>query len=160
MLLAPFAGRLVDRVGRRATFMIVGSLLMIPAHLLLGWTAIPPAFSMLVLGAAFVLVPAAMWPSVPRFIPHNQLGTAYALIFWMQNLVALWGVPSLIGWVLDRYCIVGTRVVDGVTSPAYSYTLPMLIFLACGLLAVVFALLLKREDKRMGYGLEKPCQDA
>ena len=80
MLLAPFAGRLVDRVGRRATFMIVGSLLMIPAHLLLGWTAIPPAFSMLVLGAAFVLVPAAMWPSIPLVVDKERIGTAFGLM--------------------------------------------------------------------------------
>ena len=77
MLLAPFAGRLVDRVGRRATFMIFGSLLMIPAHLVLGWTMIPPAYAMIVLGAAFVLVPAAMWPAIPLVVEKERVGTAF-----------------------------------------------------------------------------------
>jgi hypothetical protein len=98
-----------------------------------------------------------MWPSVPRFIPERQLGTAYALIFWVQNLVALFAVPGLIGWVLDRYCITGTKIVDGVESNAYNYTLPMMIFACLGMLAVLFAYLLKADDKKKGYGLEQPC---
>jgi phosphotransferase system glucose/maltose/N-acetylglucosamine-specific IIC component len=95
---------------------------------------------------------------VPKFIPEHQLGTAYALIFWLQNAIALMIVPSLIGWILDRYCSVGTRVVDGVSSPAYNYTLPMFLFMGFGVAATIFALLLKAEDKKMGYGLELPCQ--
>jgi MFS family permease len=86
MLLAPFAGRLVDRVGRRATFMVVGSLLMIPAHLAMGWTMIPPAYSMIVLGAAFVLVPAAMWPSIPLVVEKERVGTAFGLMTAIQNI--------------------------------------------------------------------------
>jgi len=99
-----------------------------------------------------------MWPSLPKFIPQHQLGTAYAVVSWMQNLVALWGVPYLIGWILDRYCIVGTRVDNGLTSPAYNYMLPMLVFTVLGVLAVLFGILLKSEDKKMHYGLELPCQ--
>jgi MFS family permease len=154
-------GGYYDRKGRGATLMILGSVLLVLVHftftmpLLSSWLVALAAT--IVLGFAFSLVPSAMWPSLPRFIPHHQLGTAYSMISWMQNLLALWAVPNLIGWVLDRYCVVGERVVDGLSSPAYNYTLPMIIFTALGLLAVVFGLLLKAEDRKMGYGLERPC---
>jgi MFS family permease len=156
-------GSYYDRKGKGATLMILGSLLLVAVHfvftmpLLNHWLVAVGAT--IVLGIGFSLVPSAMWPSVPKFIPHRQLGTAYGLIFWTQNLVALWGVPYLIGYVLDRYCIVGTRVVDGVSSPAYNYALPMAIFTGLGVLAVVFGLLLKMEDKAKGFGLELPCQE-
>lgn len=155
-------GGYYDRKGKGASIMLLGSFLLVVVH---GLFSVPflnhwvmALGATIVLGFAFALVPAAMWPSVPKFIPHRQLGTAYALIFWMQNLVALFGVPVLIGWVLDTYCVTGKRVVEGVSSPSYNYTLPMLIFMVCGVLAVVFALLLKMEDKRKGYGLELPCR--
>ena len=155
-------GSYYDRKGKGATLMILGSLLLVAVHFvftvpfLTNWLVALAAT--IVLGFGFSLVPAAMWPSLPKFIPQHQLGTAYAVVSWMQNLVALWGVPYLIGWILDRYCIVGTRFDNGLTSPAYSYTLPMLVFTALGVLAVVFGILLKSEDKRMRYGLELPCQ--
>lgn len=79
---------------------------------------------MIILGFAFSLVPSAMWPSVPKIIPEKQLGTAYALIFWVQNW-GLMGVPLLIGWVLNTYC--KGPVVDG--AQTYDYTLPMAILL-------------------------------
>jgi len=154
-------GSYYDRRGKGATLMLLGSLLLVAVHLVF---AVPVFDSWLValaatvvLGFAFSLVPSAMWPSVPRFIPERQLGTAYALIFWVQNLVALFAVPGLIGWVLDRYCITGTKIVDGVESNAYNYTLPMMIFACLGMLAVLFAYLLKADDKKKGYGLEQPC---
>jgi len=101
-------------------------------------------------------VPSAMWPSVPKLIPEKQLGTAYALIFYIQNW-GLMGVPLLIGWILDSFCIVSRTVaVDGTTAIAYNYTLPMLVFMGFGILGLVFAYLLKTEDKRRGYGLELP----
>jgi MFS family permease len=109
----------------------------------------------LILGVGFSLVPSAMWPSVPKIIPEKQLGTAYALIFWVQNW-GLMGVPLLIGWVLNEYCITGSTVVDGVTTTTYDYTLPMIIFTVFGILALVLAFLLKLEDKVKGYGLELP----
>src|SRR5215470_2176982 len=157
-------GSYYDRKGKGATLMILGSLLLVAVHFvftvpfLTNWLVALAAT--IVLGFGFSLVPAAMWPSLPKFIPHHQLGTAYAVVSWMQNLVALWGVPYLIGWILDRYCIVGTRVENGLSSPAYNYTLPMLVFAVIGVLAVVFGVLLKSEDKKMNYGLELPCQKA
>ena len=106
---------------------------------------------MIILGFAFSLVPSAMWPSVPKIIPEKQLGTAYALIFWVQNW-GLMGVPYIIGIVLDQYCISGE--ING--KPTYDYTIPMLIFTGFGVLALVISLLLKREDRIKGYGLELP----
>ena len=157
-------GSYYDRKGKGATLMVLGSLLLVVVHFiftvpfLTNWLVALAAT--IVLGFGFSLVPAAMWPSLPKFIPHHQLGTAYAVVSWMQNLVALCGVPYLIGWLLDRYCITGTRVADGLSSPAYNYTLPMLVFTGIGVLSVVFGLLLKSEDKKMNYGLERPCQKA
>lgn len=155
-------GRYYDRKGKGATLMVLGSLLLVLVHLVFtipflnNWLVALAAT--IVLGFGFSLVPAAMWPSLPKFIPQHQLGTAYAVVSWMQNLVALWGVPYLIGWILDRFCITGTRVADGLSSPSYNYTLPMAVFTALGVLAVIFGILLKTEDRRMGYGLELPCQ--
>jgi MFS family permease len=113
----------------------------------------------MLLGIAFSLVPSAMWPAVAKIIPHSKLGTAYAMIFWVQNW-GLMGVPLLIGYVLEKYCITGTvtKMVEGKEQfiSQYNYTIPMLIFACFGLLAIVFAFLLKAEDKRKGYGLELP----
>jgi MFS family permease len=159
MILTPTFGNLYDRKGKGASIMILGSILLILVHLLF---AVPflnnwlfAVLLIIVLGVGFSLVPSAMWPSVPKIIPEKQLGTAYAMIFWVQNW-GLMGVPALIGWVLDKWCITGTKVVDGVTTPSYNYTIPMLIFMSLGVLALVFAFLLKAEDKKKGYGLELP----
>ena len=155
ILLTPFFGNLYDRKGKGATIMIYGALMLIGVHLLftlpilnIWWFA---TLVMIVLGIAFSLVPSAMWPSVPKIIPEKQLGTAYALIFWVQN-IGLSMVPLLIGWVLDTYC----KIDNGTGKPAYDYTLPMAIFTCFGILALIIALLLKREDKIKGYGLELP----
>lgn len=114
------------------------------------------AILMVLLGIAFSLVPSAMWPTVPKIIPQNQLGTAYGMIFWVQN-IGLSGVPFLIGWILDKYCIVGEVIGDGgKVTTLYDYTIPMLIFACFGVLAVLTAFLLKREDKIKGYGIEQP----
>jgi len=159
ILLTPVFGSIYDRKGKGATIMIIGAILIIFVHALF---AIPifnsylfAIFLVIVLGIGFSLVPSAMWPSVPKIIPERQLGTAFALIFWVQNW-GLMGVPALIGWVLDKYCITGTSVVNGQTVTSYNYTLPMLIFMMFGVTALVFAFLLKAEDKRKGYGLELP----
>jgi MFS family permease len=159
IILTPFFGNLYDRKGKGATIMIIGAILLIFVHAMFSipvLTATPLAIILIIiLGIGFSLVPSAMWPSVPKIIPEKQLGTAYALVFWVQNW-GLMGVPALIGWVLNKYCITGTRIVDGVSVSSYDYTFPMMIFTSLGLLALVFAFLLKAEDRKKGYGLEKP----
>lgn len=159
IILTPFFGNIYDRKGKGATIMIIGAALLIFVHALFSIPAlnqVPVAiFLMIVLGIAFSLVPSAMWPSVPKIIPEKQLGTAYALIFWVQNW-GLMGVPALIGWVLDKYCITGKHLIEGVEISSYDYTIPMIIFTLFGVLALVFGFLLKAEDKRKGYGLELP----
>jgi len=159
ILLTPLFGNLYDRKGKGADIMILGSILLILVHALFSIPFLkqtPVAiFLIVILGIGFSLVPSAMWPSVPKIIPEKQLGTAYAMIFWVQNW-GLMGVPALIGWVLNKYCIEGTRLVDGVEVSNYNYTIPMMIFTGFGVLALVFALLLKAEDKKKGYGLQLP----
>lgn len=154
IFLTPLFGTLYDRVGKGATLMVIGALMLIGVHVLFAlpilnewWFA---TIIMIVLGIAFSLVPSAMWPSVPKIIPEKQLGTAYALIFWVQNW-GLMGVPLLIGWVLDTYC--KGPVVNG--AQTYDYTLPMVIFACFGVLALIVSLMLKAEDKKKGYGLEE-----
>jgi MFS family permease len=159
ILLTPVFGSLYDRKGKGATLMILGAVLIILVHALFSVPFLnfkPVAIILIIiLGIGFSLVPSAMWPSVPKIIPEKQLGSAYALIFWVQNW-GLMGVPALIGWVLDKYCITGTRLVDGVSVPNYNYTLPMIIFTSFGVLALIFAFLLKAEDRKKKYGLELP----
>lgn len=163
LLLTPVFGSLFDKKGRGATIMIVGSILLVCVHLLFSipsLNSLPIAIGLVVvLGIAFSMVPSAMWPSIAKIIPENKLGTAYAMTFWVQNW-GLMGVPLLIGVVLDKYCIIGTinKMVDGKEQiiTQYNYTIPMLIFACFGALAIVFAFLLKAEDRKMGYGLEKP----
>jgi len=159
ILLTPLFGGIYDKKGKGATIMIIGAVLLIIVHALF---AIPGfnswIFAMVLvvlLGIAFSLVPSAMWPSVPKIVPEKRLGTAYSLIFWVQNW-GLMGVPLLIGWVLEKYCVTGQTVRDGLTVNTYDYTLPMLIFTSFGVLALLFAFLLKAEDKKKGYGLESP----
>jgi len=163
LLLTPLFGGISDKKGKAATIMILGSILLVFVHLLFSIPSLnsfPIAIGLvLLLGIAFSLVPSAMWPSVAKIIPHSKLGTAYAMIFWVQN-IGLMLVPLLIGAVLDKYCIIGTitKMVDGKEQQLtqYNYTIPMLIFAFFGFLAIGFAYLLKHEDRKMGYGLEKP----
>jgi MFS family permease len=159
ILLTPLFGGIYDKKGKGATIMIIGAVIIILVHLLFSVALfnnyIFAIFNVILLGIGFSLVPSAMWPSVPKIIPERQLGTAYALIFWVQN-IGLMLVPLLIGWVLDKYCITGTREVAGKVITSYDYTIPMMIFTSFGVLALLFAFLLKAEDKKKGYGLEKP----
>ncbi len=112
ILLTPFFGNVYDRKGKGASIMIIGAILLIIVHTLFSIPFLnfkPVAIALIIiLGIGFSLVPSAMWPSVPKIIPEKQLGTAYALIFWVQNW-GLMGVPALIGWVLDKYCITGYK---------------------------------------------------
>lgn len=139
MILAPFAGRLVDKVGKRATLMIIGSIIMVPSHLLMGLTRIYPAYAMATLGASFVLVPAAMWPSIPLVVRKERVGTAFGLLTAIQN-IGLGLFPLLNGLLRDM---------------TQSYTSSMLMFAGLGFFGLVFALLLKKADAREGGALEK-----
>jgi len=154
ILLTPVFGSLYDRMGKGATLMIIGSLMLTLVHVLFAlpimnvwWFAIG---IMIILGVAFSLVPSAMWPAVPKIIPMKQLGSAYAIIFYIKN-IGLSMVPVLIGSVIQNYATIETA--EGVT---YDYTIPMAIFAGFGVVAVCVALLLKRIDKTNGYGLEEP----
>ena len=139
MFLAPFAGNLVDRIGRRASLMIAGSLLMVPAHLAMGLTTFPPAYPMIVLGAAFVLVPAAIWPSVPLIVEEQRVGTAYGVMTAVQNL-GLLAFPYANGALRDA-----TR----------GYTASQVMFAGLGALGLVSAILLLGADRREGGRLER-----
>ena len=156
ILLTPIFGNLYDRKGKGATIMVIGAIMLVFIHAMFSipfldnWLI--ALFLVVLLGIAFSLVPSAMWPSVPKIIPENKLGTAYALIFWVQNW-GLMGVPYLIGKVLNAYCQTGITP-EG--KPTFDYTLPMIIFTCFGILALVISLLLKREDRIKGYGLEQP----
>lgn len=159
IILTPYFGNLYDKKGKGATIMIIGSLLLIFVHALFSIPFLNQTFVaiilVIILGIGFSLVPSAMWPSVPKIIPEKQLGSAYALIFWIQN-IGLMFIPLIIGQVLDKYCIISKTVENGKTITNYDYTIPMLIFTVLGVLALVFALMLKAEDKKKGYGLELP----
>ena len=146
MVLTPFLGGFIDRKGKAASMLMVGSIIMIACHL--SFAFLLPMFPskvlavaiIAILGVSFSLVPAALWPSVPKIIDERILGSAYCVIFWIQN----WGlllVPVVIGKVLDA---------------TGGYTLPMVIFSSFGVFALFFGLWLKREDSKKGYGLELP----
>ena len=148
MLLTPLFGSLYDKIGKGATLMIIGSVLLTVVHILFAmpllnvwWFAV---IIMILLGIAFSLVPSAMWPSVPKIIPMKQLGSAYAIIFYIQN-IGLSMVPVLIGNVI------AANTANGTTD----YTMPMSIFALFGAIAVIISTLLKIVDKKKGYGLEK-----
>lgn len=153
LFLTPLFGGLYDTKGRGATIMIIGSLMLVAVYILFAipqinhWGAAVAIVTLL--GISFSLVPSAMWPSVAKIIPEQRLGTAYALIFWVQN-IGLAYAPLLIGWVLERYCRTGNPEIP------YDYTYPMLIFMSLGVIAFIFGLLLKRENRIKGYNLEKP----
>jgi MFS family permease len=134
MCLAPFAGSFVDRVGRRTQLMMLGALLMIPCYLLLGFTHLPPVFPMLLLGASFVLVPAAMWPAVPLIVEENRVGTAFGLMTMIQN-IGLGLFPWLNGRLRDL---------------THDYAASMVMFALLGAAGLVFAVLLQRADARAG----------
>jgi MFS family permease len=127
--------------------MIYGSLILTIVHLTFAFTTVSPYVMMVVLGLAFSLVPAAMWPSVAKMIDERRIGSAYGFMFSVQNL-GLWAFPILAGMILD-----GTNAID---ATSLDYTYAMIMFSGLGIIGFIFALLLKREDKVSGYGLELP----
>ncbi len=156
IVLTPLFGWVTDNKGKTATLMYIGSALLIVSHGLFALTTVPPYLPLFTLGVAFSLVPAAMWPAVAKIVGDARLGTAYGFMFSVQNL-GLFAFPILIGWVLDASNPgVAEAIKAGQKSVHYDYTNPMLVFAALGLAGLVFAFLLKREDKVSGYGLEVP----
>lgn len=151
----PFLGNFLDRKGKGASMLILGALLMVICHLVFAFV-VPATQSVIItyaaiilLGISFSLVPAALWPSVPKLIDDKLIGSAYALIFWIQN-IGLYAFPMIIGSVLRSSN-------PGVTDPLkYNYTVPMLVFASLGVIALVLGFLLKALDKKKGYGLEQP----
>ncbi|HEY9113138.1 MAG TPA: MFS transporter [Bacteroidales bacterium] len=159
LFLTPFFGSIYDRKGKGATIMIIGSFMLIVIHgifslpILNHWVI--AVILVMLLGVALSLVPSAMWPSVAKIIPEKQLGTAFSLIFWIQNW-GLMGVPLLIGIVLDQTNPGVSAAKAASEDISYDYTWPMVIFTIFGVLAVLVAYMLKAEDKKKGYGLELP----
>lgn len=159
IILSPLFGRIYDRKGYGADLMVFGACLITFVHVMFAvpftdsW--ISAVVLMVLLGIGYALVPAAMWPSLARIMPQRQFGTAIALTYYIQN-IGLLAMPVLIGRILDAWCVVGTRMSDGKTVNVYDYTLPMLVFVVTCVLAILTALMLKRMDRKMGYGLQTP----
>ena len=160
VLITPILGSYVDHKGKAASMLVLGSLLLIACHLTFAFVL--PLFkgnamggiviayiTILVLGSSFSLVPASLWPSVPKLVDAKVIGSAYALIFWIQN-IGLWLFPLLIGKVLDK-------TNPDVTDPTkFDYTWPLVMLACLGIAALLLGLLLKVIDKKKGLGLEEP----
>ena len=170
--ITPKLGKYVDHKGKAASMLVFGSLLLIACHLTFAF--ILPLFkgsaiggfimayaTILVLGASFSLVPASLWPSVPKLVDAKIIGSAYALIFWIQN-IGLWLFPMLIGKVLDK---TNPDIVAGLeagtisaqeAAVSYNYTAPLVMLACLGVAALVLGFILKIVDKKKGLGLEEP----
>lgn len=156
ILLTPLFGTVYDRVGHGADLMILGAVVITCVHLLFAASFVTywviAVILMVFLGIGFAMVPAAMWPSLAKIVPQRQFGTAIALTFFIQN-IGLWGMPLLIGKVLDNYCVNPEYgVVEGVAK--YDYTLPMLIFMSVCVVSVFIAVGIRVLDKKKHYGLQ------
>ena len=159
MVLTPLLGAYLDHKGKGATMLIIGALLMCGCHLIFALAPLNHFIAyvaIVILGISFSLVPAALWPSVPKLVENRYLGSAYSVIFWIQN-IGLLSFPILIGWSLKASNPgVSEQIKAGVEGVSYNYTVPMLIFASLGVLAFLLGLWLKAEDKKKGYGLELP----
>ncbi|MBT3301279.1 MAG: MFS transporter [Bacteroidetes bacterium] len=147
LFFTPLFGFLIDRFGKAASAMIFGSFALFIVHITFSFTNTPPQALMILLGVAFSLVPAAMWPSMVRLVKEKQIGTAYGLMYSIQNL-GLWGFPILAGIILDK--------ANPGNPETLNYTPTMIMFAALGLLGLFFALLLKYYDKKRGFGVDLP----
>ncbi|MGN0237791.1 MAG: MFS transporter [Lepagella sp.] len=170
--ITPILGNYVDYKGKAASMLVLGSLLLIACHLTFAF--ILPLFkgsavggvvvaylTILVLGASFSLVPAALWPSVPKLVDAKIIGSAYALIFWIQN-IGLWLFPMLIGKILDKTNPdIVQAVADGTKTAeqaavSYNYTWPLVMLACLGIIALLLGFVLKSVDKKKNIGLELP----
>jgi len=162
MILTPFIGYFLDIKGKGASLMLYGALLLTVSHLIFALVPadvfnVPIAMgTIVILGTAFSLVPASMWPSIPKIVEDHYLGSAYGLIFYIQN-IGLLLVPILIGWAVTASNPgVAEQIAAGVEGAKYDYTVPELIFAGFGVMAIILSIVLKRVDKLKGYGLELP----
>ena len=170
--ITPILGNYVDHKGKAASMLMIGSLLLILCHLTFAF--ILPQFkgnavggvvvayiTILVLGASFSLVPAALWPSVPKLVDEKIIGSAYALIFWIQN-IGLWLFPLLIGKVLDKTnpelvnAVENGSIDPAVAATQFDYTWPLVMLACLGIAALIIGFILKGVDKKKGLGLELP----
>ena len=160
VLITPILGNYLDNHGKAVSMLILGSLLLIGCHLTFAFAL--PLFkssavggvivayaTILVLGASFSLVPASLWPSVPKLVDAKVIGSAYALIFWIQN-IGLWLFPLLIGKVLDA------TNPEGASATELDYTAPLVMLACLGVAALILGFILKAVDKKKGIGLEEP----
>lgn len=164
-VITPFLGSFLDHKGKGATMLIWGAVLLIACHLIFAFV-LPSTHSYLIaystivlLGISFALVPAALWPSVPKIIDEKVLGSAYCLIFWVQNF-GLCFVPMLIGSVLAQANANNPAVIaakaQGAEFIPYDYTIPLVIFACFGVAALLLAFYLKIIDRKHSFGLEQP----
>ena len=170
--ITPILGKFVDNKGKAATMLMLGSILLIVCHLTFAFVlpmfrgnqvgGVVVAFvTILILGSSFSLVPASLWPSVPKLVDSKVIGSAYALIFWIQN-IGLWLFPMLIGKVLKssnpqivEQLNAGT--IDAETAAtSYNYTNPLIMLACLGVAAFVLGFVLKIVDKKKNLGLELP----
>ena len=170
--ITPILGNYIDKKGKAATMLMLGSVLLIACHLTFAF--ILPQFkgqeiggvvlayaTILVLGASFSLVPASLWPSVPKLVDQKVIGSAYALIFWIQN-IGLWLFPLLIGKILtsSNTEIAETLKAGAITSEQasvmYDYTNPLIMLACLGVAALILGFILKIVDRKKGLGLELP----
>ena len=170
--ITPILGSYIDHKGKAASMLVLGSLLLIACHLTFAfilpqfkgnaiWGVFVAYITILVLGASFSLVPASLWPSVPKLVDAKVIGSAYALIFWIQN-IGLWLFPLLIGKVLDK---TNPEIVNGLANKtitaeqaavSYDYTAPLVMLACLGVAALILGLILKVVDRKKGLGLEEP----
>ena len=158
--ITPILGNYVDHKGKAASMLMLGSILLVICHLTFAFVL--PAFkgnavggtivayvTILVLGASFSLVPAALWPSVPKLVDEKIIGSAYAAIFWIQN-IGLGLFPALIGMVLNN------TNPEGTVAHELNYTWALVMLAALGIAALLISIYLRAVDKKKGYGLEQP----
>lgn len=170
--ITPILGKYVDYKGKAASMLLIGSALLIMCHLTFAFIlpemkdspiggVIVAYVTILVLGASFSLVPASLWPSVPKLVDSKIIGSAYAIIFWIQN-IGLWLLPLLIGKVLDNtnadiaQALENNTMTEEVAAVSYNYTWPLVMLAGLGVAAFFISILLKRIDKKKNLGLELP----
>jgi MFS family permease len=146
-MMTPVIGMFIDRLGKGITVMIYGSVILLIVHLAFALTTFSPYVLMILLGVAFSLVPASMWPTMVNMVKESQVGTAYGLMYSIQNL-GLWGFPIIAGFILEK------------TNPGnpevLNYTYVILMFAGLGLLGIFFGIMLKRNDKKYALGADQP----